>query len=572
MSNDKKTPLTEGKEKGNELHPNEMSPLSLYLHQDCNHTLLDEEEIIELSKRWRFNKDENAREKLIKHNQRLVVSIAKRYLSTAKRMTLLDLIQEGNTGLFKAVDKYDHTKRGKDGKSAKFSTYASYWIRQRITRAIMEKSGIISVPVFQTEFQKKYYKTFEKLFRKLKREPTYQEIATEMDVKLEKIKKFNEIFRNNRVVYLEDSRGGSDERTIASRIEDKSAVSPLEYVISESEKKEINECLDELKPREAEILRLRFGISRNGEKAVPKTLEEVGWHFDITRERVRQIENNALGKLRKKIENRRNRKVTPRTKIEVDDMAKKEIHLSLLSPATQDMIKKFDSSKDNLSQFLVIVSGIRQVYPGIGVHKIADFLDVPYQWARERDNLRKLGSKTRGELKKILAEEDIHFKWGFWALMKRIANQEDEVQLQELRDFVSRVEGKSSKKSKGETPKEHHDQTGSQESSGKNTFEAAFKAPEETPQKHQDQKGFEGNSEEKTLREDSVSLRCSTFLLKLHELKKEYSGLQMEVFHAIKLLAEISKVEPMIASMFLEDMNPETVDKAKRFLECHQRH
>jgi len=234
---------------------------------------------------------EEARERLIKSNSRLVISIAKKYMGQG--VPLLDLIQEGNLGLMRAVDKFDY-RRG-----YKFSTYATWWIRQAITRAIADQGRTIRVPVHMSDRIRRLYRTSQDLEQTLGREPTPQEIAENMDVPLSKVRWMLRIARHP--ISLEKPVGDESGSELANFIEDEETPTPTESAAYELLKKELEEALATISPREARILRLRFGL----QDGRTHTLEELGQKFGLTRERIRQIEGDALRRLRHPSRSRR---------------------------------------------------------------------------------------------------------------------------------------------------------------------------------------------------------------------------------------------------------------------------
>ena len=258
-------------------------PVRMYLKEIGQIKLLSTEEELELAERI-ADGDEMAKNVLAEANLRLVVSIAKRYVG--RGMLFLDLIQEGNIGLMKAVDKFDVTK------GYKFSTYATWWIRQAITRAIADQARTIRVPVHMVETINKLARIQRQLTLELNREPTEQELADKMSIPVEKIRDIYKI--SQEPVSLETPIGEEDDSHLGDFIKDELSVSPEEFATNEMLKDEISDVLSTLTEREEKVIRLRFGL----EDGKSRTLEEVGQMFGVTRERIRQIEAKALRKLR----------------------------------------------------------------------------------------------------------------------------------------------------------------------------------------------------------------------------------------------------------------------------------
>ena len=258
-------------------------PVRMYLKEIGQIKLLSMEEELELSDRI-LNGDEEAKKILAEANLRLVVSIAKRYVG--RGMLFLDLIQEGNIGLMKAVDKFDV------GKGFKFSTYATWWIRQAITRAIADQARTIRVPVHMVETINKLARIQRQLTLELNREPTEEELAEKMHTSVDRIREIYKI--SQEPVSLETPIGEEEDSHLGDFIKDERNVSPEEYATNEMLKDEISKVLLTLTEREEKVIRLRFGL----EDGKSRTLEEVGQLFGVTRERIRQIEAKALRKLR----------------------------------------------------------------------------------------------------------------------------------------------------------------------------------------------------------------------------------------------------------------------------------
>ncbi len=258
-------------------------PVRMYLKEIGRVDLLSAEEEINLAKRIEEG-DEEAKRRLAEANLRLVVSIAKRYVG--RGMLFLDLIQEGNMGLIKAVEKFDYRK------GYKFSTYATWWIRQAITRAIADQARTIRIPVHMVETINKLIRVQRQLLQDLGREPSPEEIAEDMDLTPEKVREILKIAQEP--VSLETPIGEEDDSHLGDFIEDQDATSPSEHAAYELLKEQLEDVLDTLTDREENVLRLRFGL----DDGRTRTLEEVGKVFGVTRERIRQIEAKALRKLR----------------------------------------------------------------------------------------------------------------------------------------------------------------------------------------------------------------------------------------------------------------------------------
>ena len=258
-------------------------PVKMYLKDIGRVPLLTAEEEVELAKRMQED-DASARKRLSEANLRLVVSIAKRYVG--RGMLFLDLIQEGNLGLMKAVEKFDYQK------GFKFSTYATWWIRQSITRAIADQARTIRIPVHMVETINKLTRVQRVLLQELGREPTPAEIAEKMGVTEEKVREIQKIAQDP--VSLETPIGEEEDSHLGDFIEDEKTATPSESVAATMLKEQLLDILGTLTPREEQVLRLRYGIV----DGKPRTLEEVGKEFNVTRERIRQIEAKALRKLR----------------------------------------------------------------------------------------------------------------------------------------------------------------------------------------------------------------------------------------------------------------------------------
>ena len=258
-------------------------PVRMYLKEIGQVKLLSAEEEVELAKRVAEG-DQNAKNKLTEANLRLVVSIAKKY--SGRGLHILDLIQEGNTGLIRAVDKFDWTKGNK------FSTYATWWIRQAITRAIADQARTIRVPVHMVEVINKATRCNRKLVQELGREPTVEEIAKELNLPVEKIIEANRTAADT--LSLDTPVGDEEDTSIGSFVEDERTPGPADATFNALLAEALKEILDTLTEREADVLKMRFGMYDGR----THTLEEVGQIFGVTRERIRQIENKAIRKLR----------------------------------------------------------------------------------------------------------------------------------------------------------------------------------------------------------------------------------------------------------------------------------
>ena len=258
-------------------------PVKMYLKEIGRVELLNHDQEIELAKRI-LEGDEQAKKELAAANLRLVVSIAKRYVG--RGMLFLDLIQEGNMGLIKAVEKFDYTK------GFKFSTYATWWIRQAITRAIADQARTIRIPVHMVETINKLIRTSRHLLQQLGREPSPEEIAAEMEIPVEKVTEIQKIAQDP--VSLETPIGEEEDSHLGDFIQDEDSPAPHDAASYTMLREQLEEVMNTLTPREAKVLKLRFGL----EDGKSRTLEEVGKEFNVTRERIRQIEAKALRKLR----------------------------------------------------------------------------------------------------------------------------------------------------------------------------------------------------------------------------------------------------------------------------------
>ena len=258
-------------------------PVRMYLREIGRIPLLTYDEELELAKKI-LEGDEDAKQKLAESNLRLVVSIAKKYVG--RGMLFLDLIQEGNMGLIKAVEKFDYTK------GFKFSTYATWWIRQAITRAIADQARTIRIPVHMVETINKLIRISRHLLQQLGREPSPEEIAAEMEIPVEKVTEIQKIAQDP--VSLETPIGEEEDSHLGDFIQDEDSPAPHDAASYTMLREQLEEVMNTLTPREAKVLKLRFGL----EDGKSRTLEEVGKEFNVTRERIRQIEAKALRKLR----------------------------------------------------------------------------------------------------------------------------------------------------------------------------------------------------------------------------------------------------------------------------------
>lgn len=286
--NPTQTDVEDVSEGSKEIYSNQSANLDdsmkIYLKEIGKIPLLSKQEELEIAKRISEG-DEEAKQILIESNLRLVVSIARKY--ARKEMPILDLIQEGTLGLIKAAEKFDYTK------GFKFSTYATWWIRQAITRAIADQARTIRIPVHMVETINKLTRIQRQLIQELGREPSAEEIAEKMDgMTPEKVREIQKI--SLEPVSLETPIGEEDDSHLGDFIEDEGAMSPNDYAANELLKDELNDVLLELTDREEKVLRLRFGL----DDGRTRTLEEVGREFNVTRERIRQIEAKALRKLK----------------------------------------------------------------------------------------------------------------------------------------------------------------------------------------------------------------------------------------------------------------------------------
>ncbi len=274
-------------EKDINLGNTQFDSVQMYLREIGRVSFLTADEEKELARRIEMG-DQEAKQKLLTANLRLVVSIAKRYVGRSPNLTLLDLIQEGNIGLFRAVEKFDY-RRG-----YKFSTYATWWIRQAVTRALADQARTIRIPVHMVETISKYTQIRRQLLQDLGREPMAEEIASEMGLEPAKVRHIQKI--SQETVSLEAPVGEDDEDSVLGEfIEDEKEITPTMYAARALLRDRIEDILDDLSPREKKILDMRFGLT----DGITHTLEEVGKEFGVTRERIRQIEAKALEKMRR---------------------------------------------------------------------------------------------------------------------------------------------------------------------------------------------------------------------------------------------------------------------------------
>lgn len=266
--------------------PSRVDPIQMYLKEIGRYPLLSSKEEVRLAKRIE-KEDEAAKKNMVRSNLRLVVSIAKRYIGRSPNLSFLDLIQEGNKGLFRAVDKFDWRK------GYKFSTYASWWIRQGITRALADQGRTIRIPVHMVEKITKFTKASRRLAKDLGRESLIEEIASEMGISTEKARHIKKIAQ--KIISLETPVGEEEDSLLLEFIEDEDVLPPSFDAARTLLKKRLKEVLIDLTPREQKILSMRFGL----EDDITHTLEEVGKVFSVTRERIRQIQARALEKIRR---------------------------------------------------------------------------------------------------------------------------------------------------------------------------------------------------------------------------------------------------------------------------------
>ena len=270
-----------------EISPTRIDSIQTYLKEISKEPLLTSQEEVDLAKRVE-KKDEEAKAKMIRANLRLVVSIAKKYIGRSPKLGFLDLIQEGNLGLFRAVEKFDWRK------GYKFSTYATWWIRQSINRALADQSRTVRIPVHMVEKISKYTNVRKELFQSLGREPTAEEVAAEMGLEIEKVRHIIKIYQT--ATSLEAPVGDDEDNSVlADFIEDENIVPPSTEAARNLLKERLGDILTNLDERERKIIFMRFGL----EDGVTHTLEEVGQVFGVTRERIRQIQAKALEKIRK---------------------------------------------------------------------------------------------------------------------------------------------------------------------------------------------------------------------------------------------------------------------------------